>query len=222
MAPPQCPGWSLRHSVADEGVTLVVLRHRIYYSPALDRVGQRTLEWVIDRHNAERVLGWYRQAGYPVHHVSDVDGLPEAVVEERVSRLREYWRRWLFGESAAAMVAGPAGLLIGGPFLSMVLMGWAVEMGFAYGQDMTDVMNIDDLRRTVHGRLMKALGLPVSRRHDLTRWRRLIGTMLFWGFGPELNAADAVMAEIRRDMRRQWETRHARFTATPMRFASRS
>lgn len=204
------------------GVTPVVPRYRIYYSPALDRVGQKTLKWVVDRHNADRVLGWYRQEGYAVHHVSDVDHLPEAVVEERVSRLREYWRRWLFGESAAAMVVGPAGLLIGGPFLSVVLMGWAVEMGFAYGQDMTDALNMDYLRRTVHHGLIQALGLPVNRRGDLTRWRRLMGTMLFWGFGPEFSAADAVMAEIRRDMRRQWEHRHARLTASSMLFGLRS
>ena len=192
----------------------MVLRHRVYYSPKLDRVGQKTLQWVVDRHGAERVLEWYRRQGYSVYHVADVDFLPEAVVEERVSRLREYWRRWLFGESAAVLVAGPAGLIIGGPFLSMVLMGWAVEMGFAYGQDMTDDLHRDYLRRTVHQGLMRALGLPAGRRGGLTRWGRFMGTMLFWGFGPELAAVDAVMAEIRREMRRQWEERRARLTAS--------
>ena len=184
-------------------------RAQSIYWPALDHMGQKTVRWMLARHDAEGVLAWYRDHGYPVASLAGVGALPSALVEERVSRLREHWRRWLFGESAAALFMGPAGLLAGAPMLSMVLMGWAIEMGWAYGHDMEDPMRIDALRKTIHERLMRALGFPIGLKQPLSRWSRVMGTVLFWGFGPELAASDAVMAEIRRDFRAEWERRRA-------------
>lgn len=44
------------------------------------------------------------------------------------------------------------------------------------------------------------LGFP--SRHGA--WVKIAGTVLFWGFSPELSSADAVMAEIRKDFRCRW------------------
>lgn len=193
----------------------MIRMERIYW-PALDRMGQKTINWMLDRHDADRVLAWYRDQGFAVMRPEDVWCLPETVVEQRASCLREYWRRWLFGESAAVMLAGPAGLAVGGPFLLMVVFAWSIEMGWAYGHDMTDAVRLDDLRQTVYRSLMRALGLPTRSWPQLTRWRRVMGTILFWGFGPELMAADVVMAEIRSDFRNEWERRRrlVPFTST--------
>lgn len=185
------------------------------YFATLDYLGQKTVNWMLDRHNADHVLGWYRQHGFDVRSPKDVERLPALLVEERVSRLREYWRRWLFGESAAALVVGPAGLVVGGPFLSLVLFAWSIEMGWAYGHNMADPRQIDHVRRLIHRRLMRALGFPHGGKGG---WSRVIGTVMFWGFGPELRAADVVMAEIREEFRSSWESRHRvqPFTLPPM------
>lgn len=183
-------------------------RSQTVYFPTLDRIGQKTIDWVLERHHAAPVLAWYEAQGYLVHSRTDVTRLPPSLVEERVSRLRDHWRRWLFGESAAVLFVGPFGLLIGGPFLSVILMAWAVEMGWAYGFDMAEAMRIDALRSKIHRRLLRALGFPVGLKNRPSHWRGVAGTLLFWGFGPELKAADAVMAEIRREFRQEWESRH--------------
>lgn len=188
-----------------------MVRSASVYWPALDHVGQKTMDWVLERHPAHRVLAWYRIRGYPVSLPDDVNRLPAALVEERASRLRDHWRRWLFGESAAALLIGPAGLMVGGPLLSWILLAWAVEMGWAYGHNMADPDRVEDLRRTIHGSLMRALGFPVGLKRPLSRWGQLAGTVLFWGFGPELSAADRVMAEIRATFRDEWERHHSRW-----------
>ncbi len=181
---------------------------RIYW-PLLDQAGLAALDWIVERHPQDRVFQWYREQGYPVRRLADVRRLPAAVVEERASRLRDHWRRWLFGESAAALFVGPAGLLVGGPLLSMILFAWALEMGWAYGIDMADVERMDALRRTIHASLMRALGFPIGSRKPMSRWGRMVGTVLFWGFGPELKAADQVMAEIRAEFRTEWQRCHS-------------
>ncbi|NMP21323.1 hypothetical protein [Sulfobacillus harzensis] len=186
-----------------------MIRTPTIYWPILDHAGLRTLNWLLDHHPKDAVLSWYGQQGYAVRTLGDVWQLPEAVVEERVSRLREHWRRWLFGESAAALFVGPAGLLVGGPVLSVILLAWAVEMGWAYGLDMASPDRIDNLRRTIHQSLLRALGFPVGTHGTRSRWGRMIGTVLFWGFGPELKAADQVMAEIRAAFRAEWQDRHS-------------
>lgn len=177
------------------------------YVPAFDRAGQRLIGWLACRYSAERVMAWYRSQGYSVTSLEQVFELPQVVVEERASRLREPWRRWLYGESAAVTAAGPAGIIVGGPVLSLVLLGWSIEMGFTYGLDMTDPLRLDDLRRTIHGQLGRVLGMAGSTHRDGIRWRRLTGAVLFWGFGPEFWAADQVMAGIRRQFRSEWERR---------------
>lgn len=171
----------------------------------LDRAGLKTIDWLTCRYPGDRVIEWYRHNGYAVDTLDQVYALPRVVVEERASRLRIYWRRWLYGESAAVLFAGPVGVVVGGPILAGILFAWSIEMGFAYGLDMTDPLRIDELRRTIHHQLLRALGLPTGRCSNLTGWGRLVGTLLFWGFGPELTASDAVMAEIREQFRRQWE-----------------
>lgn len=177
------------------------------YSPVLDHMGQRSIRWAMTWHGQKRVLDWYARRGYHVYTLADVAELPSVVVEERVSRLREYWRRWLLGESAVAMVAGPAGMVVGGPVLSFVLVAWAVEMGWSYGIDMESDEELDGIRRRIHQNLMRALGISGEPGPHHGRWIKLAGTVLFWGFGPELSSADTVMAEMRREFRSRWENR---------------
>ena len=194
-----------------------MIRFEARYVRTLDYLGQRAVSWIVDRHNADRVLAWYRDQGYDVVKPHDVDRIPDLLVEERASRLREYWRRWLLAESAAAVIIGPAGLVVGGPFLSLILLAWSIEMGWAYGHDMGDLGRIDHVRWLIHRRLMRALGIPTGRRPGVNGWRRLAGTVMFWGFGPELKAADTVMAEVRESFRRARDARRGQpFTATPM------
>lgn len=176
-----------------------------YYWPALDHLGQRHVNWLLERHHAQNVWQWYHQQGYSVHKVSDVYEVPRVVVEERASRLRQRWRRWLMGESAAALFLGPAAAAVGLPILSMVLLAWSIELGWAYGLDMNDALLIDDVRRRIHRRLLPALGCPLSPRRDVRGWVRLAGSLLLWGWGPEFQAADAVMADIRQEFRHRWE-----------------
>ena len=176
------------------------------YWPFLDRAGQCFLARMLERHSADRVWGWYHDHGAPVQRLQDIYGLSPTLVEERVSRLRDYWRRWLFGESALTSLAGPAGIVAGAPFLGVVLTAWSIEMGWAYGLDMTAPDRLDALRRVLHRRLLGALGIGLkSRAGPKVRLARLAGTMMLWGLGPEFRAADRVMAEMRDDFRREWE-----------------
>lgn len=188
------------------------VRRQEIYSPLLDRAGRRAIGWVIHRRNGDDIYAWYGKRGFPVTHPEQVASLPAVLVEERVSRLRDYWRRWLFGESAVSMVVGPAGLVVGGPMVGLILTAWATDMGWAYGQDMTEERRVDAVRSSVHRGLIRALGLPIGR--DYSTWRRLVGTVLFWGFGPELYAADVVMGEIRHQFRREWEQRRSQLPFT--------
>lgn len=175
------------------------------YSPELDSAAQAVVRWLTESDSAERVLEWYRQAGFAVNSLDDVAGLPASVVEERVSRLRGHWRRWLYGESLATALMGPFGPVAGMPFLGLVVWAWSIQMGFAYGVDVSDPLRQDDLRRILYQHLGRALGLPIEARGRHGALIRLAATALFWGFGVELRAADAVMAHIRTLYRAEWE-----------------
>lgn len=152
---------------------------------------------------AELVLKWYRDQGFPVYRVDEVRALPDTVVEERVSRLRYVWRTWLWGESALSIAVGPAGLIVGVPTLSLVLMGWAVDMGWSYGLNMDDSRRIAYVQETIFHGLEETLGLGSQASRDVRNWRRLGTTVLFWGCGTEFAAADRVMARVRTVFRSQ-------------------
>ncbi|PSR20966.1 MAG: hypothetical protein C7B45_12785 [Sulfobacillus acidophilus] len=176
------------------------------YIPTFDRIGQRLLQCLTDGGVGSRSWRWYRDHGYPVRSACDVERVPRELVEECVSRLRRDWRRWIWGESVCSWFLGPAGIVIGGPAMAFVLMAWSIEMGWAYGENMDDPDKLDYLRRVVPARLLTALGFP---RHllPLTQWAQFVATIVLWGFGPEVHAADVVMAAMRTEFRHQWEIR---------------
>jgi hypothetical protein len=183
--------------------------HHLWYWPQLDEAAQKHLAWLLARYPAEDSIAWYQRRGYSVAELSDIYRLPETVVEERVSRLRQRWRRWLWGESAVALVLGPFGLLAGLPVLSAVAQAWAIEMGWSYGLDMNDPDQLQYLRRLIHESLLPSLGVPRRWRVSPSRWTHFAYTAAFWGFGPEFDAADRVMASVRSEFRGAWEA-HSR------------
>lgn len=176
------------------------------YIPMLDRMGQRTLNCLIGSDPHRRVWGWYADHGYTITTPQDIDTMPVRMVEERVSRLRQDWRRWIWGESALSWFLGPAGIVVGGPVLAFVLLAWSIDVGWAYGQNMDDPQTLEQLQSHVSQRLGEVLGVP-ARCLPVSRWARFAGTVILWGFGPEIHAADIVMAEIRREFRQRWEER---------------
>ncbi len=159
--------------------------------------------WLRHRYSLERVLRGYRDGGFAVHTVQDIHALPRRVVEAQVSQLRDYWRRWLYGESVAMAIFGPAGIVVGGPMLFSVVLAWSIEMGWAYGLDMSDPLRVDHLRRSLYECFLRVLGISYDRSQ--AGWTKFFRTAVFWGFGPEFEAADAVMAEMRRNFSREWE-----------------
>lgn len=168
----------------------------------MDQIGLNSMNWLSHRYSPERVITGYRDRGFDVQTVNDIHLLPRVVVEARVSQLREYWRRWLYGESVAMAVFGPAGIVVGGPLLFSVVLAWSIEMGWAYGLDMSDPLRVDQLRRSLYACFLRVLGISHRRQSG---WTKFASTVLFWGFGPEFRAADAVMAEMRRNFSREWE-----------------
>jgi hypothetical protein len=90
--------------------------------------------------------------------------------------------------------------------LVFVLMAWSVDMGWAYGQNMDNGEQLEHLRRVVPSRLLQAFSVP-EHLLPLTQWAQFIGTLVFWGFGPEMHAADVVMAKMRSEFRQTWESR---------------
>lgn len=187
--------------------------HHQWYWPQLDQAAQRHLSWLILRYPAEDSMAWYQAQGYPVKTRLDIFGLPATAVEERASRLRQRWRRWLWGESAATLVLGPFAWLAGLTVISAVALAWAIEMGWSYGLDMDDAENRMVLRRLIHESLLPAVGIPPGRRAPLSDWRKLLQSAALWGFGPEFEVADRVMAVVRREFRREWGAVHDRSPA---------
>lgn len=175
------------------------------YIPALDRLGDRGLRHALRSVRPDRVLSWYRSRGYPVGSPSDVTQVSPAVIEERVSRLRQRWRKRLWTEIAVATVAGPLGILITVPALTWICFAWGIEMGVAYGLNMSDPKLLGWMRTAVGRNLSRLFG-GGSSAAPLNCPRRVFNLTvngLLLGLGQDLAWADIIMADIREHWRRE-------------------
>jgi hypothetical protein len=180
----------------------------VHYPEPLQYGARHALRTILRYRTADAALQWYRDRGLAIERVEQIRLLPLVIVEERASRLRPCWRRWLWGESALAAALGPAAVLVGTPVLLTVLLGWSVDMGWSYGLNMYEERRLTFVEETIVSGLTHAFGL--TRRgstRDLRDWGHVAGTILLWGAGSEFTIADRVMAAVRAEFRRQWEDR---------------
>lgn len=174
-----------------------------YYFVSCDRSGHwlfhKTARWI----SADRVWRQYRRHGYGVNGWADVGAVPAPLKEAVASSLRKPWRCWLFAEMAVSAAAGPAGNLISLASVVFVLAAWSVEMGYAYGLDMTDPQRQDRLRAII-GRGMSRMIL--GERGQTAGWQRVgrgVSQVFLLGFGQDLLWADRIMAHVRQIWRQE-------------------
>ncbi|MCL4351196.1 MAG: hypothetical protein M1318_00890 [Firmicutes bacterium] len=138
----------------------------------------------------------YRKLGFGVYTPKTVGRVPNMVVEGLVSRLRQKWRRYLFAEAVAGVVAGPAGILVNVTGLLQICLLWGLEMGWAYGLNMDDAAVQTQLRLMVIRGLAECLGVSDGWQGWRSLPRLAIQTALL-GLGQDMAWADRIMARVR-------------------------
>ena len=149
----------------------------------------------------ERLWQFYRDAGYPVECYHDVQALPQALREEKVSRLRGPCRLCVIAEMGISTVTGPLAPLVGLPLLAVILLKWTVDAGWCYGLDMRNQHTQRDISRLFMNHFNQVIW---PKNPEALVWRRVsrtVGQLLLMGWGQELKWADQIIAKIRGELR---------------------
>ena len=159
---------------------------------------------LVAKSRPQRIWQFYPKTGYHLANARAIRSLPLIMREECVSRLRRRYRLRIIGEMGLSTVSGPLAPVIGLPLLAMILLQWSVDMAWAYGLE----MNQKAAQRWLGHRVMAEFRRAIWQAEESNRapWQRslcLAGSLLFMGWGQELQWADRVMAKTRSAIRAQ-------------------